>query len=263
MRVSRFLRPVLLGLAAASLVMQPVAATGGSYGWSSCNWEDSNYNPDGDVRVRASGYPGDGWGDGVKNSFSDRITSAVNDWNSALDRAGYVVPSTLFRIADGGSGEDIYVEQYNLLPAYWGTALTYSTLGSDSCTMHSLSNEPILWVRVRTAFYNDWFTQDDTRRSLWEACPANSYQPAYTCSKKQDFESILMHELGHALGLPHPQDVDTHQSSLSPNAADLASCGTPNDRATLCSNVGQQYMTSARTLHAWDRESLRVLETKH
>lgn len=113
------------------------------------------------------------------------------------------------------------------------------------------------------AIYDHWFVQDDSRRVLWESCPANAYQPAYTCSKKQDFESILMHELGHAMGLPHPQSVDAHQSSLSPNAADRASCGTTNDRATMCSNVAQQHKSSARTLHAWDRESFRVLETKH
>lgn len=90
--LARVLRPTVMGLIIASLTIQPVAATGGAYGWSSCNWEDSDFNPDGDVKVRAPGFPGDGWGDGVKNSFSDRINSAVNDWNSALNTAGYVVP---------------------------------------------------------------------------------------------------------------------------------------------------------------------------
>lgn len=78
-----------------------------------------------------------------------------------------------------------------------------------------------------------------------------------------DFESILMHELGHAMGIPHPQEVDEHQLSLSPDAATLADCGTTTDRATMCANVAQRFRSSGRTLHEWDYRSLYVQGLYH
>jgi len=69
---------------------------------------------------------------------------------------------------------------------------------------------------------------------------------------------------GGAVGeLPHPQAVDDHQPSLSPDAASLASCGTTKDRATMCENVAQRYRSSARTLHSWDYNSLWVQGVYH
>ncbi|HET7685910.1 MAG TPA: hypothetical protein VF062_00975 [Candidatus Limnocylindrales bacterium] len=253
----------LLAAVYASSFSQPALATGGSYAWGSCNWENTNYLPDGDIELRAHSYPGDGWGDGVKNSFNDRITAAINRMDGYLSQAGYVIPYAFYRIPDGAVGEDILVQQANLLPHWWGLSSTYSLNGWSACRMHDAADEPVIWSKVETAFYDHWFTQDDSRRSLWESCQANNFLPIYTCNKKQDFESILMHEFGHALQLWHPQWVDAHQPGLSPDAAAIAACSSPTDRATMCENVAQEYRSSGRTLHAWDRESLRVLETKH
>jgi hypothetical protein len=88
-----------------------------------------------------------------------------------------------------------------------------------------------------------------------------NFVPAYTCSKNRDFEGLLAHELGHAMGLPHPGSVDTHDPALSPNAATVASCSNNLDYATMCGP--RTYRTTAQTLHAWDRESFRIIEVQH
>jgi hypothetical protein len=128
--------------------------------------------------------------------------------------------------------------------------------------MHDSGESYAYGERIRTTYSDVWFTQDDSRRALWENCP-NTGTPAYTCSKKMDFESILTHELGHAMGIPHAQEVDNHQASLSPNAPTIAGCGTTTDRATMCANIAQQYRSSGRTLHQWDRDSLWAQGVNH
>ncbi|MGH2394160.1 MAG: hypothetical protein ACRDGH_11830 [Candidatus Limnocylindria bacterium] len=50
--------------------------------------------------MRAPGYPADSWGDGVLNSFYNRISQAIATWNNQLDAQGYVLPTEIARKAD-------------------------------------------------------------------------------------------------------------------------------------------------------------------
>lgn len=123
--------------------------------------------------------------------------------------------------------------------------------------------------RGNAAFPDGWFTQDNNRRSLWENCPYNGFQPAYTCGKKHDFGSTFTHEIGHAIGrIPHPNDIDVHSGNNLASA--IAECarvdarGDPLWRATMCASnsapgglAANEYRTERRTLHTWDIESLR------
>lgn len=257
-RVTALLSALLLG----TLVVSPVHANGGRYGWSSCNWENSYSLQSGTVFVRAPGYPADGWGDGVLNSFRNRITQAIATWNAALDGAGYILPAEISRMADTGYGEQILVQQAELGSYVWGDATTYSQSGTNACVMHSTVNDRMVHASIRTDIHPNWWTQEDTRRSYWEGCPSRGYLPAYTCSKDRDFEGLLAHELGHALGIPHPEAVDAHQPSITPDSASTAECSSLTTRATMCAYL-VRWRSSGQTLHVWDRESFRQIEVRH
>ncbi|WP_156366575.1 hypothetical protein [Microbacterium sp. No. 7] len=71
----------------------------------------------------------------------------------------------------------------------------------------------------------------------------------YTCSKVYDAGSLWVHEMGHALGIPHP-------SNVSAKAQSEAKCqSVPLDQASMCSTMAV-YRTHFRTLDAWDTASL-------
>ena len=255
---------IILALFLWALLPGLARASGGTLGWTSCNWENSTTLQAGVVYVRASGYPSDAWRDGVLNSFNNRINDAIATWDWALSTEGYTLPTDIARMADNGYGEQILVDQHEFGSGsnIWGDTFTYSQSGTNTCATHSTANNWIGWAHIRTDVHNEWWTQEDNRRAYWEGCPGRGYSPAYTCSKNRDFESMLAHELGHAQGLVHPQTVDIHQPSLNPDSASLADCGTLLDRATMCGNV-QQYRSSGQTLHAWDKDSFRLLELEH
>lgn len=113
-------------------------------------------------------------------------------------------------------------------------------------------------VYIDIAVRSDWFTQDNSRRAYWEGCPSRGYVPAYTCSKTMDAGSVMLHELGHSIGLAHPSQTDAHVGGGS-TAFSIAKCGVVNDQATMCqaANSGSpQYRTHRRTLDTWDTTSL-------
>lgn len=262
MKFGQVATAAIIAFASTSLIVQPVSATGGGYGWRNCNWENSLSVNDGTIWVRASGYPADGWGDGVLNSFNNRINQAIQTWDNALAQAGYTWPVEIARTADNASSEDIWVHRQAFSNAdLWGSAAVYAVNGANSCLMHSTSNNRIIWAEVQTREDPDWFTQEDSRRAYWEGCPGRNYVPTYTCSKFRDFEGVLVHELGHALGLPHPNDVYLHQTSLNPSPNTLANCASTTDYASMCGP--EPWRSTAQTLHFWDRESFRLIEVKH
>lgn len=116
-------------------------------------------------------------------------------------------------------------------------------------------------ITVDLAIRSDWFTQDNSRRALWEGCPSRGYTPTYTCSKVQDAGSVMLHEFGHAIGLAHPRQTDIHIYGVAPNQVmSIAKCGVVLDQATMCQASdapgGGQYRTHRRTLDTWDTSSI-------
>ena len=202
----------------------------------------------------------DGTGDGVSNSFRGRLADATARLNGAI------VAHTPY------SNGAIYVGQ---VPYYPGGAahvvvryesLEAGLLGranmSPSCTdVHGTRVDLANAISIQIAVRSDWFTQADDRRALWESCPNSSYSPVYTCSKVFDFGSVIMHELGHAVGLAHPRQTDDHVHGYNPGPVmTLADCGIVLDQATMCqaqdSSGSNQYRTHRRTFHSWDTASI-------
>ncbi|MFA5788197.1 MAG: hypothetical protein WDA71_14635, partial [Actinomycetota bacterium] len=128
------------------------------------------------------------------------------------------------------------------------------------------------YVRIRIDPRNDWFTQDDSRRSTWEKCSdpsfraqttaAGSLKNDYLCGKLYDFGSTVTHEIGHGLLLYHPQDLDWFDGVLptdSSSASRIAKCFVPAgsylEQATMCKDSGP-WRTEKRTLDTWDGETI-------
>lgn len=238
-----------LTVAAAS----PAQAGGGANGWSDCTWQ--NRSP-ADTRVRvnsANTFPPSTVQDGVTNSFTNRVSDAVNAWDGTMAANG--IAQGVNYVSSGSAAEiTIQYEQRN------GQAFGI-TFTNSNCTIHRRANVFMASTDIFITPRGDWFTQDNSRRALWEACPTQG-GPAYTCSKVFDFGSTMTHELGHAVGWQyHPSNVDAHDGNQ--DAFGIAQCANIPSRATMCPIAGGDgptsngdYRTERRTTHPWDSATI-------
>jgi hypothetical protein len=220
------------------------------------------------LRIRDDGtFPPDTIRDSVLNSFNNRITDMIGRWSTLMGQIG--LRGRLVRVTSGAN----IIAHYSTIGNPTGLTMVTHQWGS-ACVEHRTANVPIDYVDVYIGVRSDWFTQDDSRRALWEGCPYNG-GPAYTCSKKHDFASTFVHELGHAIGsLVHPSVIDAHSGNM--NATNIAQCkrvdfrGDPLWRATMCASnsvtgslADNEYRTERRTLDSWDRESFIQQHQRH
>ncbi len=170
-RVGKVRRPLLAATTAAALlataVPASVFASDLDYSWSSCNWAEAEASG-GTLTWSYDSFhpmPVDGWGDGVKNSFTDRVLDAVGRWNSAL--AG--TPTNLHLVKVTSQASDIFI-RYMLPPVNtpFGQTVFYGFGGEMGCVITAPGDDDSNWVYIYINPRGDWFTQDDTRRALWE-----------------------------------------------------------------------------------------------
>lgn len=238
---------------------QPVFAANNTHAWFPCSWSTKLWS--GAVRVGYVSPPADSWSKdtpsspSVKNSFFDRAKDATVRWNpylSAASSSGYglqwvgtISSSNTAQVAFRAPSPTVsYMGGYANLPSYCfsgGMNPSYRTQLSGS-------------VYIDIFQYSLWFSQDDSRRAFWESCnpqgvPASTH---YTCSKQWDVGSVMTHELGHVLGVRHPENSSGY------NRVSAANCLSSVDQATMCSGDwhGAYYRTMQRTPHAWDSASL-------
>lgn len=244
-----------------------VIASDNDYGWSDCNWSALEaagapitwsydlYHP----------MPVNGTGDGVINSFTDRITDATSRWNVVLSVSG-----TSLRLSKVTCQAAKILIRYGAPPDATDFGITYFFGTVNGCALHSTANDTLsytdIWINTRP----DWFTHDDSRRSYWETACRNGSGTTYTCNKWYDFGGAFAHEVGHALGIVfHPYDVGPTATALA-QCTVLDSTGRPAYRHTMCTAnsvtfniLDNKWTSERRTLESWDRESLRLVFVYH
>ncbi len=211
------------------------------------------------VGYLAGQLPVDGNGDGVVNSFKDRLSDATKSLGTIIRVSGSQPfgAKYLGQVASA-SGANILMKNVTLPNGILGR--TY--MQPESCAVvHGPKVNVEATIYVGVAIRDDWFTQDNSRRALWESCPANGYMPTYSCSKKVDVGSTMLHELGHTIGLAHPSSVEAHVTG-GPSPMTTAKCTIANDQATMCQAAdaagGGLYRTHRRTVEDYDRASVQA-----
>ena len=256
-----FVVVVMAAVAAMIVPISPQSAQAHpvSYGWWDCTQIQRLNN--GPLRVGVVSLPADGWGDGVQNSFFGRVADATSRLNTVLAAANYTGNGLVWVGQTSATNTaNIAFRQEYLPSGTYGFAYV-----SDYCrNVHGSSVLQLPGtVYLATAVRSDWFTQDDTRRAYWEGCPGSSYAGSYTCSKTMDFGSTALHEIGHAVGIPHPRSVSEHTATWGAGSAwDLGACTNALDQATLCQSGDAgagTHRTHRRTLHSWDVQSINLL----
>ena len=119
-------------------------------------------------------------------------------------------------------------------------------------------------VAIRINPRSDWFTGPDSATATWQRCTEEGFRVANVglCADQADFGSTVMHELGHALVVYHPQTLDEidgvatdHPDSASRQARCVETKGSFDAQTTLCSGQGT-WRAEQRTLETWDIETL-------
>ncbi len=221
------------------------------YSYTNCSWNQSATNPLRVAQSTAYPFPGDSTApdNGAPQSFRRRINDATARWSAAYSNAS--VPKTLKKVGDGATNEILF--QYtnpgggNLAATYYRRTQDSQVGGADRCVLRGSGKHTLLKIQIRVQPRNDWFTQDDPYRAAWEGCGSNFN--GYTCSKRHDFGGMVMHEIGHGLGLKHTEDSATGLGCPQTNKA-----GTPA-QPTMCA-LQTEHRTEKRTLEFWDADTL-------
>jgi hypothetical protein len=218
------------------------------YGWWNCTQAyRTSYNP---VYVGVAtvnyAFPSDSYGDGVINSFTDRIADAAAHLNAVV--LGSV--GRPFGVGYAGANPAVSVQfQYRETPS--PQYLGWTNVSSGCTVVHGSRVAIPQFFEIFVDPLPSWFTQDNSRRPIWEKCKLET--SSYTCGKTQDAGGTILHELGHAMGLAHPESVDVHAGSGT-SVNTLAKCQT-TDAATMC--PAMKWRSNRRTLEVWDVISLQ------
>ena len=214
-------------------------------------------------------YRGNGW-----NSFEERIDDAVHQWNRGFSKIGdgrrLHVVRRWRRSGEAGI-------QIRYLDSVSGGIARVPQIGG--CGFKDAGDDHFFRVDLQIERFERYFTQNASRRATWERCddPPQTFaskseykafhsQESYICGKSLDFASLVAHELGHALGLAHPDDSDGEVRMGSQFRAANCVAKLPDGKAepwwnlsqaTICPLMGG-WKTDQRILDSFDIDTLRV-----
>lgn len=156
-RVRPLMRPIVAGLLIGMLssvwTVGLVRATGGNYGWSSCNWAWKEAAPDPNIYFRDDGtFPPDVIRDGVLNSFQGRINDATGAWSATMANLG--LRERLVRVS---SGALLFFHYEAGLDTPFGMAMVTTDTGVNNCVIHSAVNRTIRFADIYINLRSDWF----------------------------------------------------------------------------------------------------------
>lgn len=248
----------------ASLVGVPLATAAEGpdqkLGWSACAWPADHV-----VTVGLDPehpFPGAG--------FADRLDDAIRRWDEMLQATPLVLGMTRsekdpdvtvsYQAPEETAGNSDVLGETSL--AREGDPTTGSDL--DRCPDRVGPYFTLVEAVIRIAPRSDWFTGPDEAVASWQNCAGMLMQVLFsgTCAARVDVGSTMIHELGHALGLYHPEALDTidgvppeDSGSASMAARCVEVTGAPEDQATMCESQAQ-WRADQRTLAQWDADTL-------
>jgi hypothetical protein len=247
--------PVTVALADHGAYMSPE----NKLGFSACGWPAGRAAT---VAIdRAFPFP--------DSSYADRLDEAVRRWDAALStssRGGGMV-----RVPDGpadvmvryraldGAGDDVLAETYLQRDRDADLSPNIGRCPDRQAITHHLKG-----VEIRISPRSDWFRGPDSATATWQRCAEEGFRFTNVglCADQADFASTVMHELGHALVIYHPQTLDEidgvaadHSDSASRHARCVETTGSFEAQATMCSGQGT-WRAEQRTLETWDIETL-------
>lgn len=215
-------------------------------------------------------------------SFDERYTTALTRWNTALAAAAHgmqFVETADLRTAEvvvsyrtGALSTDrSYIARADVRLRLTPTPPTEFDTARCPLQVDDVDAFPQAFnlgsAEVLIQSRNDWFTMRDDMRSTWERCGSDqsfalNVSNLYLCSRLYDFGSVMTHELGHILGLHHPQVA----AAVAPTAPNEAGCMPPRSssifQATMCQTT-YPHRTEQRTLDAWDVNSIVQHQNVH
>lgn len=219
--------------------------------WMDGTWPGTNHAPD----------------TGARQSFRDQVGEAMAQWNHHLGQVG---ADNHFRWARNSASADVRIRLVD--PNHHTVQGDYLAKGETHQNCYTNWRRDVQATRITRGTLSverrsDWFTQGAAYRKTWEKCDDPSWKfggsqqrfsflerYAYTCSKTLDFQSLVIHELGHILGLAHPDEFGS--SALAAANCYPYETWKDLDEATLCGGM-HRHKTHGRTLHSWDIATVR------
>lgn len=202
-------------------------------------------------------------------SYADRLDEAVRRWDAALSTSSR--GGGLVRLPEGPA--DVVV-QYRTFDNAGADVLgeTYLQRERDADLSPNIGRCPdrqtiaygLKAVEIRINPRSDWFTGPDSATATWQRCAEERFRltNGALCDDQADFGSTVIHELGHALVVYHPQTLDEidgvatdHSDAASRHARCVETTGSFEAQATMCSGQGT-WRAEQRTLETWDIETL-------
>lgn len=258
----RWLVAVMLMLMLITTAGSPVPAAAHDIpddrkGWSFCDW---GWASPGSVQVGEYGPP---WA--LPNvEFSVRLSRATSTWND-ITRASWTLQHGLRRDHSYNNGHQImyfYEDVGGALGFTWQKVRWTPGYNVGGCSPHGVVpfGGTLESVHIRVDPRTDWFTRDDSWRTHWERINCSSStlsgDDRYLCSKNFDIQATMAHEMGHGLGLHHPETIDDWvYLNITSASSDWAGCPTTNASATMCAQLDKK-SSNQRTLDHWDSDTM-------
>ncbi len=279
----------------------------GSLADTDCTWQRANGSWPGLVGVRISDGTGRVHGEfnghtrdfpagvvrqGRVYSFINRIHAATNSWNAAVQSTdagadGFDMGVIENNYSGGWTNNTITVHHFDA-PAVPNDnqpgdgignnrpnnnrPTTFRTRdlrpgGDEECETEGGTDTQLMRINIYMPVYSHWHTAEE--RPLWEGCRRreDNGPDGYLCRKDRDFQSVVMHEMGHGLGMVHPDEATNGQNdgrfwAHCDRTTDFGQGFVPRarftDRSIMCAG-GQDFSTARRTishLHDYDRQML-------